>query len=940
MLSCALSYAQAGKVCARLVDASTGDALGFATVSLTRKNADEVYKYVLSNDKGEVLFEDVRNGSYSFRAELMGYKDLTLEIAVKGTLDLGDLKLTEDKEVLEAASVSAVGNPVVVKKDTVEYNAGSFKTTEDDALVDLLKKLPGVEVGADGAVTVNGEAVKKITIGGKTFFLDDPSIASANLPARLIEKVKVVRKKSEQAEFTGFDDGERETVIDLSIKRDAFKGTFGKASAGVGKDIPSEGGLGDTRFQSAAFAGRFTDKTQISLIYNGNNTNNRGFSDVSGTAVAGPLKNSVRNTGSGITTSYTGGANAVTEFFDGAMLLGGNYIYNNSANDVLNSSYKETYLKDAAGNDYNRMTYKSSDDHEAVSTHRFGVRMEYKTKNTWIVFQPQFNIKDESFVEKRTESVTEDRFHPGGGNGISDSKSDGTGRSRTLNASGMMFLSSKLGLPGRTLTVVGRYKFDKYDLSGINLSNTRYFESSRDSVVNQRYNLLTNSGNFSVKASYTEPLGNNFYASGVYSYEWKRTVSDKDFYNFDYERGLYSDIIDPEYSLHGNSLSQIHNIGANLLYQSTSAHLQAGFFAVPSKIVNKTDKYDYDSGLIWNFSPQISAILSLERTELRLSYVGTSSHPDVDQLHTVADNTDPLDIRFGNPFLEPYFSHNLSGEFSYRESRKFFTLRGNFNAGMVKNPIVNSIWYGKNGIQYSMPFNGPNSANAGFNAFANAVIRQSGLSVTGNAGLRWNKSGYFVGNGVDMTTYETKGFYAFMDEFHGKSGMDIANDDRFVTNSTNTISPSGSLGMKYSLKTAEFRLNGGTSICKSWYKLGEDVNDNTTTFNNFVNLAVVWTIDPAGLTLKADCRHNWYDGYSGLVYEPETILDAEIQKLLFKKKCTLALRGYDLLCQAKTLSVSDASNYHMETYSNTLGRYVILAFTYRFGDAQQKMKKH
>ncbi|MBO4231366.1 MAG: carboxypeptidase-like regulatory domain-containing protein, partial [Bacteroidales bacterium] len=151
-----------------------GEPVPFATVSISKLNSSKPYKYALSDAQGKVVIEKVAHGKYVIKAELLGYKDFSKEIEVKNYLDLGTIKMEEDKQTLEAASVSATGNPIIIKKDTVEYNASSFKTTENDMLIDLLKKLPGIEVGDDGSVTANGETISKITIGGKTFFLDDP----------------------------------------------------------------------------------------------------------------------------------------------------------------------------------------------------------------------------------------------------------------------------------------------------------------------------------------------------------------------------------------------------------------------------------------------------------------------------------------------------------------------------------------------------------------------------------------------------------------------------------------------------------------------------------------------------------------------------------------------------------------------------------------------
>ena len=292
ILSLALSFAlsaQSRSVTVLLQDSSSGEPLGYATVSLTKAGASSAFKYALTSDQGKAVLEKVAAGTYVFKAELLGYKTFTKEITVKDDLNLGTIKVDPDKQVLNAASVSATGNPIVIKKDTVEYNASSFKTTDNDVLEDLLKKLPGVEVSEDGSVTANGQTISKITIDGKTFFLDDPQLASKNIPAKIVDKVKVVQKKSDQAQFTGIDDGQEETVIDLSIQKGMMNGVFGNVMAGAGHDWPQNTsyGDGDWRYQGAAFAGRFTDKSQLSLILNGNNTNNRGFNDLAGSMMRG-----------------------------------------------------------------------------------------------------------------------------------------------------------------------------------------------------------------------------------------------------------------------------------------------------------------------------------------------------------------------------------------------------------------------------------------------------------------------------------------------------------------------------------------------------------------------------------------------------------------------------------------------------------------------------
>ena len=220
---------QSISVKAVLEDASTAEPVGFATVSLTPEGKSAPSRYVLSTADGAVNLTKVAKGKYTLKVELMGYRTLEKKLEVTSSVDLGKLKIEQDVEVLEAASISAIGNPIVVRKDTVEYSATSFKTSDNDMLEELLKKLPGVEVSADGSITANGETITKVMIDGKEFFLDDPQLATKNIPAKIIDKVRVVEKKSDQAEFTGIDDGDEETVIDLSVKPGMMDGWFGNA---------------------------------------------------------------------------------------------------------------------------------------------------------------------------------------------------------------------------------------------------------------------------------------------------------------------------------------------------------------------------------------------------------------------------------------------------------------------------------------------------------------------------------------------------------------------------------------------------------------------------------------------------------------------------------------------------------------------------------------
>ena len=328
-----------------LTEADTGAGVEFATVSLTAEGSDQAYKYALTNEKGFAEIKGVRAGKYLIKGELMGYVPYQDTINVDKNLDLGKKKMDVELHFLEGATVTDLGNPIVIKKDTIEHNIGLMKVTDNETLEDVLKRLPGIEVSSDGTITANGKEIKKITIDGRTFFLDDPQLASKNIPAKIIEKVKVVDKQSEQAEFTGIDDGEEETIIDLSVMKGMMNGWFGNIMAGGGSDLRGKDDDGvaiknDFRFQGASMIAKFSESDHIAFIGNANNTNNRGFNDLAGNMMAGMRGGGMRGGGmrgggmpggwggrSGISTSYMAGLNG-SKTFDNKSELSGNYMFN------------------------------------------------------------------------------------------------------------------------------------------------------------------------------------------------------------------------------------------------------------------------------------------------------------------------------------------------------------------------------------------------------------------------------------------------------------------------------------------------------------------------------------------------------------------------------------------------------------------------------------
>ncbi|MBO5807945.1 MAG: outer membrane beta-barrel protein [Bacteroidales bacterium] len=935
----------------KLIDEKTGEPVGFATASLTVKGEKTASKYVLTDSEGSASISKVKKGTYILKAELMGYKPYEQEITVDKTADLGTIKMKEDVEVLDAASVSAVGNPIIVKKDTIEYTASSFKTSDNDMLEDLLKKLPGVEVNSDGSITANGETIKKITIDGKTFFLDDPQLASKNLPAKMIEKVKVVERKSDQARFTGIDDGQEETIIDLSVYKGMMNGWFGNIMAGGGHDAPEKGYYNSEhkfmdegwRYQGAGIVGNFRENSQISIILNANNTNNRGFNDLAGGMMRGMRGGMGRGGfggGNGITSSWMGGLNGAWDLFDGNMELSGNYLYNGSDSFVEEESKKITYMQDNS---------RLVNDNSGTSTtgtygHRFGVRLDHEfNENTSVLFEPQFNFGGGSFNEySKFSSYTiaadeaEKKFTNQGYN-------TSYGSNENWSASGRLLLRQRLGKDGRTISFNASYSFSDNDMLSYNQSLTKALNPEgimSIDPINQKYVQNSKNSSLSGRLVYTEPLTKHLFMEANYQYSWNRSTSRKDAFNSgnindpvdDVDVPLiYQDKGETPDDLYSNSIINEYvnqRAGVSLTWQTEKLNAQIGASANPTNTYNKTNGKEYDSFVVnWSPTARVRYRFS-DYTNLMLNYNGRSSQPSTSQLMPVPDNTNPLNISLGNPHLKPYFNHNIRASFGYTNMQSFTSVNVNLSGGIVQDAITNAQWYDQAGVQYSIPVNGPGTGNANASLMVNTPLGKSDFSIMSMTNARYSQSTSYLGTGsLDSGKYYDAEKVSFdYDQFH-KDFPDLGDTPAFVENRIQTAGITQSLRLTYRNDFVELVAGGRTNMSKSFYTINA-VNKNTTWSNN-ASFEMNWTL-PFGMNLISDLNYRWYNGYA-TPQEPEFIWNAEITQLFFDNKCTLAIRAYDLLSQAKNLFVTDASNYHQETRNNTLGRYVVISFTYRFG---------
>lgn len=263
----------AGDIRGVIVDSTDKSSMINATVRVLRERDSSYVAGGMSDIDGRFVMKGLPRGKYIVEASYLGYRNAWRNVALANSsskVTVDSLQLVPSGIMLKEAEVVGVKTEVKVMEDTVEYNAGSYKTQPSAVVEDLLKRLPGVEVDSEGKITAQGKEITKILIDGKEFFSDDAQVASKNIPADIVDKLQVIDRKSDLARLTGVDDGEDETVINLTIKKGMKRGWFGNATAGYGTD---------DRYSANFMVNHFINDNQISILGNANNINELGFSD-------------------------------------------------------------------------------------------------------------------------------------------------------------------------------------------------------------------------------------------------------------------------------------------------------------------------------------------------------------------------------------------------------------------------------------------------------------------------------------------------------------------------------------------------------------------------------------------------------------------------------------------------------------------------------------
>lgn len=920
-------------VSGRVVESDSKEPAAQATVQLLALPDSAFAAGIASNNQGRFVLPKVKAGKYLLKISYIGFhtKTVPLQLAAN-VLDkkAGTILLDPDAVMLGEAVITAEAPQVVVKEDTLEYSSAAYRTPEGAMLEELVKKLPGAEIDDDGNIKINGKEVKKIMVDGKEFFGGDVKTGLKNLPVNMIDKLKTYDKKSDLARVTGIDDGEEETVLDLKVKKGMNQGWFGNASAAAGTE---------DRYASNLMLNRFVDNSQFSLIGSGNNVNDQGFSGGGG---GSRFRNS-----NGLTATKMLGANFATQ--TEKLELGGSARYNYSDRDASSMSYSERLQGVKSFSNSNSKNRNKSTNFNA------DFRLEWKPDTlTNIIFRPNVTYgKSDGYSISESGTFNEDPFNlvsnpndflnkslwdgnmddPLAGIRLNASNSESTSESNSLSANASLQVNRRLNDKGRNITFRGTFNYGNNDSEQFSESLTRYFDPEANKPDDKRKQYTTtptDNYDYTAELTYNEPIAKATFLQFRYKFQYKYSESDRSTYSLipEGDKGQdwlwnfgdelpegYEDNKDEDLSKRAQYTYYNHDINTGLNLIREKYRLNLGVSVQPQNTRLEYKKAEIDTVVkrsVVNFAPNIDFRYRFSKvSQLRFTYRGRASLPNMENLLEVTDDTNPLYIRKGNPGLKPSFSHSV---------RLFYD---NYNAerqqGMMVNAFFNKT---QNSISNSVTYN---------QATGGEIVRPE--NINGN----WDATGMFGFN----TALKDKRFTINTFSRVGYSNEVAFFNDETITNEKNT---STNLLLEERLNGTfrndwfEFTVNGSIKYNFERSKLSPESNQQPYTYGYgaSTNIFLPWN-----MTLSTNITDNARRGYrEASMNKNELIWNAQIaQNFLKGKAATISLELYDILKQQTNVSRSLSATMRSVSEYNGINSYCMLRFTYRlnvFGNKEAR----
>ncbi|MDB5263741.1 MAG: hypothetical protein JWQ14_3024 [Adhaeribacter sp.] len=877
------AYAQGFDVYGSVQGAGDKNPLIGATVVLTNRIDDITITGSTTDVEGKFRIEKVAPGKYTLKVQYLGFSTFRKPIEVESAaVNVGVLALIEESTALGEVQIIGKIPPGELKGDTTQFNAEAFKTAPDASAQDLVQKMPGITM-QDGTIQAQGENVQQILIDGKPFFGTDVNAALQNLPASVIANIQVFDKKSDKAELSGFDDGERIKTINIVTKPNRKVGRFGRTSVGYGTD---------NRYQLGASVNFFSDERRITVTGLSNNINTLSFS-------ADPNNGGDQQPQNGLITSNAFGLN-YSENWGKKLEVSGSYFYNNRRNNTTQLKFRDFVLPTDSGQVYTEENRSTNTD----ANHNFRMRIDYNINDrNRIRFRPSISVQNynaNSYFLGRTVND----FNP-----LNQSTNNATGDNLGSDYSNNLLYSHRFLKPGRSITFNLRSGYHLDNGDNYRLAENIFYSRNADSTqyLNQYTNLNRKGFDWEGEVSYTEPLGKNSQLELEYEIGNRVNDSDKRTYDYTKEDDDYRDLNIPlSNTFSNNYITQEAEAGYRYNTEKLKLQLDASY-------QQATLKNEQEFPIAADLNRSFHSILPSARLEYKFSpssnlefnYRASTSAPAVGQLQDVIDYSNPLQVRMGNPNLNQSYQNWSRLQYRSHNPGTNRTLYASVWGTAIKNYITNSTLIAQDPIVLNEKVTVGRGAQ---------IIRPINLN------------GYW-----DVRSYISYGqpvsFISSNVNLNGGLGHTsrpgLINNEINVANSSNFrlgVSVSSNISEKIDF-TVSTRSN--YNIVKN--TLRPALNNNY--FSQTTRLRYNW-IFWKGFVYRTDLHYQTYAGLSDLSNN-FLLWNMSIGKKIFRnQRGEVTLNAYDLLKQNISIwrNISDA--YVEDVQTNVLQQYFMLTFTY------------
>ena len=882
-----------------------------ATVQLLSPKDSSMVAGNVTNIDGQFSLA-ARPGKYILKISFVGYspvmEPLTLASNRQRT-NVGKIELHSDAIMLEGAVIVAQAPEVTASEDTLVYTSSAYRVPEGSALEELVKKLPGAEVDENGTITINGKEVKKIMIDGKEFFADDPNIAMKNLPVNIIDKIRAYDKKSDMARVTGIDDGEEETVLDLTVKPGMNHGWFGNADVAAGTE---------DRYSGKLMVNRFWGDNQFTVIGSMNNVNDNGFPGGGGGGRWGGQN--------GLNAIKMGGFNFATK--NEKLETGGSVNFNYKDADIQSKTNSETFVssetssfKNALTANRNKTTNLTADFRiewkpDSLTTLLVRPRLKYgKTNNSSDSKSYTFNADPEIDTDELvnaddlTSLVPEEKI-------VNTIIQNSLSKGDDITAGGSLMFNRRLGKTGRNINFRGSYNYTNSESEQFSASETEYFQKNpeeRLEILNRYITTPTQSYNYSLRFTYSEPIFKGGFLQFSYNFQYNKSKTDNSTYDMpnDWEiaDGYLSNVavFNPDLSKTAEYDYYNHQADVQLRWIREKMQLNVGGSFQPQNTKLSYKQGELDTTVVrkvFNFTPTLDFRYNFSKTsQLRVNYRGRSSQPSMTDMLPIEDDTDPLNIRRGNPGLKPSFTNSLMVFYNTFNAEKQRGVMTHLRFQNVLNSISNRRQYNEEtGGYITMPEN----ISGNWNLF--------GILGT-NTALKNKK---YTVNTFTMARFNNIASYISDEEL-------MAQTDK---NQTRQLTLSERLRGTYRSNWWEFSLNGSLNYTRTRNNFQTENNMDTYQFSYgaSTNVNLPWN-----MVISTDISQNSRRGYADAsMNRDELIWNAQIsQNFLKGNAATVSIQFYDILRNQSNVSRTISAAMRQDTEYNAIYSYCMVHFIYR-----------